>query len=226
MKTKLVVGLMAVALAVVGVVGMSSANAAPAAFTSSVPVAPLTAQSYNLLAVGGLLNVPPTEAANCGPGKALDINAPNLTVGTLASVFAVSDTCLIPSGGTTQATANAAKVSLLGGKINITGLRSQCYTNSAGYVTAESSIATINGLKVTLGALKITIPGIATVALDQNSQDPVNPGPGALTTVRSVGVLVQVLPYTIKVAGKSVAVPAQTISLDTCSITGYAPSST
>ena len=223
MKTKRVVALLAVALGVSAVIAMPSADAAPAVFTSNVAIAPATAQSYNLLAVGALLNVPPTEAANCGNGQNVDVSAPTLSVPGVATANLIASTCLIPSGGNpAQATASAAKVSLLGGKIIITGVRSQCFTSSTGVVTAESTVATINGVKVSLGALNITIPGIATVALDQNSQTPKAPAPGDLTTVRSVGVLVQVLPYTAKILGKSVTIPAQTISVDTCSITGYA----
>jgi len=226
MKTKRLIALLAVALGVSALAVMPSANAAPAVFTSNVAINTFTAQSYNLLAVGGLINIPPTEAANCGPGQALDISAPTISVPNLATVNAVSSTCLVPSpedqNVNTQATASAAKVSLLNGAIVLTGVRSQCFTNPAGIVTAESTVATVNGAKVSLGALKITIPGLATIALNQNSQTPAHPTPGELTTVRSVGVLIQVLPYTTHILGKAVTVPAQTISVDTCSITGWA----
>jgi hypothetical protein len=224
MKMKRVVALLAVAAGVSVMAVMPTANAAPAAFTSTVAISPVTAQSYNLLAVGALVNIPPTVAANCGPGQTLDIQAPTVSIPNLVTVNALSSTCLMPSEGVnanTQATATTAKVSLLGGKIIITGLRTQCFTNPAGIVTAESTVATINGAKVSLGSPKITIPGIATIALNQNSQTPAAPVPGQLTTVRSVGVLVQVLSYTVHLLGKTFVVPAQTISIDTCSITGW-----
>lgn len=226
MKTKRAIAVLAIALGVTALGGMPSANAASGVFTSNVAINTFTAQSYNLLAVGGLLNIPPVEHANCGPGQALDISAPTISVPKIATINAVSSTCLVPSPGdpnvNTQATATAAKVSLLNGAIVLTGVRSQCFTNPAGIVTAESTVATVNGAKVSLGAVKITIPGLATIALDQNSQTPAHPAPGDLTTVRSVGVLVQVLPYTTHILGKAVTVPAQTISIDTCSITGWA----
>jgi len=203
-----------------------TANATAAVFVSNVPMNVFTAQSYNLLAVGALVNIPPTEAANCGAGQEVDISAPTISVPNLATVNAVSATCLVPGplneNVNSQATASAAKVSLLNGAIVLTGVRSQCFTNPAGFVTAESTVATVNGAKVSLGSVKITIPGIATVAINQNSQTPAHPLPGALTTVRSVGVLVQVLPHTVNIGGHAVNIPAQTITLDTCSITGWA----
>jgi len=203
-----------------------TANATAPVFVSNVPMNVFTAQSYNLLAVGALVNIPPTEAANCGAGQEVDISAPTISVPNLATVNAVSATCLVPGpvneNVNSQSTATAAKISLLNGAIVLTGVRSQCFTNPAGFVTAESTVATINGAKVSLGSVKITIPGIATVAINQNSQTPLHPLPGALTTVRSVGVLVQVLPHTVNIAGHAVNIPAQTITLDTCSITGWA----
>jgi hypothetical protein len=223
MKFKPVIALAAVALGVSALVGIPSANATPAVFTSTLPVTPITAQAYNLIAVGALVNIPPVDPANCGAGQNVDITAPSVSVPKLATVYALASTCLLPAQGVnlnTQATASAAKVSLLNGAIVLTGVRTQCFTNPAGFITAESTVATINGAKVSVGSLNITIPGIATIALDQNSQNPVAPVAGQNTTVRSVGALIQVLPHTVNVLGKPVNIPAQTISVDTCSITG------
>jgi hypothetical protein len=225
MKFKRGIAVLAVVATAGVLVAMPSANAASGVFTSNVGIGPVTAQAYNLIAVGALVNIPPVDPANCAQGQNVDITAPTVTVPQIATVNALASTCLIPLPevpNNTQATASAAKVSLLNGAIVITGVRTQCFTNSDGVVTAESTVATVNGLKVSLGAVNITIPGIATIALDQNSQNPAHPVAGQITTVRSVGVLVQVLPHTVKVLGKSVNIPAQTISVDTCSITGYA----
>lgn len=220
MKAKRVIAVLAVAMGVGALLGTPSANAASGVFVSTVPMSPLTAQSYNLLAVGGLLNIPPVEAANCGPGQSFDISAPTIPLGTLATINAVSATCAMPGplneNINSQSTASAAKVSLLGGKIVLTGVRTQCFVNPQGFVTAESTVATINGSKISLGALNLTIPGLATIALDQNSQS-IN---GPTVTVRSVGVTIKVLPYTTHILGKTVTVPAQTVTVDTCSITG------
>lgn len=223
MKFKPAIAMVAVAVGVSALVGIPSANAAPAAFTSTVPITPITAQAYNLIAVGALVNIPPVDPANCANGQNVDVTAPQISIPKLATVNALASTCIVPGSGivaNTQATASAAKVSLLNGAIVLTGVRTQCFTNPAGFVTAESTVATINGAKVSVGALNITIPGIATIALDQNSQNPAAPVSGQNTTVRSVGALIQVLPHTVNVLGKPVNIPAQTISVDTCSITG------
>lgn len=228
MKTKRVIALLTVMLGMsAALVGTSqNANAATNSLVSNVPIQTISAQAYNLLAVGALVNIPPTTAANCGAGQAVQISAPTVAVPNVAEVNAISSTCLVPSEAdpnvNVQATATAAKVSLLGGAIVITGLRSQCFQNPQGFVTAESTIATLNGAKVALGAVNLTVPGIASIQLNQSSQIPAHPAPGQSVTVRTVGVSVQVLPFTKVIAGHAVSIPAQTITIDTCSIVGLA----
>ena len=97
-------------------------------------------------------------------------------------------------------------------------VHSRCEADQFGNTTVGSTVATINGHPIGNVPGALSIPGVATVYFNVNSDttDPVS----GVTTMQSIGVLVVIPGHSYSLLGRTYTTPTQTITLSECSITG------
>jgi hypothetical protein len=146
----------------------------------------------------GLLSIPRTPLVQCPPGGsatqvALDI------LSNVVSVRGLNASCSTdPTSGTTTLSSSVASVTLLGGKLLVTGIQSECSAAPSG-ITGSSSVATLNGQPIGSQPVSISVAGVAQVFLNE-------------TTTNADGLLVQNAIRIVLGAG-------QQIILGSCSFT-------
>lgn len=219
MRIRRAVAVLAAACGAVALFGTGTANAAPT-LSSSAPLYTINADAYNISA-SGPIHYAPHLWANClgfpsYSNKTFSLSIPGIgTVALPASACGVSD-----QDDSAFGFQSATGASLLGGKIVLGAVTSACYTDAAGNTTVGSTVAFLNGKAIGNTPLTISLPGIATVYLNKNSET-YDPESG-LTTLRSIAVQVVVPAKTATLLGHTYVISqAQTITLGECSISGY-----
>jgi hypothetical protein len=153
------------------------------------------------VSASGLLAIPPTPLVQCPPGGSVAQVALDI-LGGLGAVRGLNASCSTdPTTGTTTLASSVAGVTLLGGKLLITGIQSNCSAGPNG-IAGSSSVATLNGQPIGSLSVSINIPGIAQVFVNE-------------TTKNAVGLLVQNA-VRIVVGGGGIQ---QQIILGSCSFT-------
>ena len=169
--------------------------------------------AFNLSASGNLLNISPTKVVVCdGESSSNSANLATLNAGAIGTVKALNDNCSVSyseDGDSATSSQTIASASLLGGRIKLTGIDSQCSAGN-GVASVGSVVATINGQRPTSGSGQVlNIPGLATVVINENHE--------VGGTMWTDAVHISVLP--VYVHGHQVT-PAQDIVVGSCSVSG------
>ena len=126
------------------------------------------AGSYNLYAAGNLLNIAPTESAFCnGDNPADSATLLTLNAGKIGTVKALKDSCSMDGEGDAWSSQSIASASLLGGKIRLTAVTSNC-SDVNGVGSVGSVVATINGQRPNSGSGQVlNLPGLASIVINE-----------------------------------------------------------
>ena len=220
MRIRLAAAVVAAACSAVGLIGTGTANAASPTLTSDAPLYTIASDAYNIAAAGPIHYAPHLHADCVGfPSaslKSFSLSIPGIgTVSLPASYCDVSGDTYAAHGYQAIAGAN-----LLGGRIVVGALTSSCVADDSGVTTVGSSVATLNGHAIGSNPGVLSIPGVATVYFNRNTETVDDAG---VTTMRSVALEVDVPAKTVTLLGKTyVLTAAQTITLGECSVSGYA----
>jgi hypothetical protein len=167
-----------------------------------------SAAAYNVSATG-LVKVLPTKSVSCNSDKTYaNVSQPLLNLGSLGYASGLNDVCDYSNGDFAYSAQAVAFAWLLGGRIILTGIESDCEAFD-GTGTVGSTVGFLNGQPLSSGTGQVlNIPGLATVFINENHE--------VGNKMWSDGVDVNILP--VFVNGKQVT-PAQQIVIGQCSIT-------
>lgn len=122
------------------------------------------------ISASGLLTVTKTPHATCPPNS--DLTTATLTVPALATVQALHAECTLdPSTGHTDASAEISSATLLGGVVRVSDVETDCMARESG-LSGSSRVGTLNGRPIGTAPTTISIPGVATVYLNQTVNGP------------------------------------------------------
>lgn len=219
MRIRLAAAVIAAACGAVALIGTGTAQAASPTLSSDVPLFTTASDAYNIAATGPIHYAPHLHA-NCVGFPSASLKSFTLSIPGIGSVSLPASYCDVSAADLSahgyQAVAGA---NLLGGRIVVGAVTSSCVADAAGNTTVGSSVATVNGHAIGSNPGVLSIPGVATVYFNRNTETVDDSG---LITMRSVALEVDVPAQTTTLLGRTYVIsPAQTITLGECSISGY-----